>query len=308
MAALEETRDTDLRYASDGCADPDLAGYYGPGSVTWRLMAENALLLGGGRAVLMQVAHPLVAAGVAHHSTYATDPVGRLNRTLDYTVRFTFGTRADVRQAAREINQMHAAVTGKLDEATPSLPAGVAYSAQAQDLLLWVFATLVDTGMLLYPLLVGPLSQAERERYYQEGRAAIRLLGLQESTTPANLAEFRGYMRDMLAGDTLAVTESACAVARSIERLPLPPVVRPFLAVNNHITAALLPSRLRALYGYTWDRRRQRFFEAWTAGTRRLLPLLPPVARYGPWARAAWRRCRGMERSAYVARRGPRIA
>jgi uncharacterized protein (DUF2236 family) len=301
MAAPEETRDTGLRYASDVCADPELAGYYGPGSITWRLMAENALLLGGGRAVLMQVAHPLVAAGVAHHSTYATDPVGRLNRTLDYTVKFTFGTRADVRQAAREINQMHAAVTGRLEAPTPALPAETAYSAQAQDLLLWVFATLVDTGMLLYPLLVGPLSLAERERYYQEGRAAIRLLGLKEATTPATLAQFHGYMRDMLAGDTLAVTESARAVARSIEQLPLPPVLRPFLAANNHITAALLPSRLRARYGYSWDRRRQRFFDAWTAGTRRLLPLLPPVARYGPWARAAWRRCRRLERAVRVA-------
>jgi uncharacterized protein (DUF2236 family) len=301
MAALEETRETGLSYASDGSADPELAGYYGPRSVTWRLMAENALLLGGGRAVLMQVAHPLVAAGVAHHSIYATDPVGRLNRTLDYTVKFTFGSREDVRQAAREINQLHAAVTGKLETPTPALPAGAAYSAQTQDLLLWVFATLVDTGMLLYPLLVGPLSQAERERYYQEGRATIRLLGLKESTTPANLAQFHGYMRDMLAGDTLTVTESAHAVARSIERLPLPLPLRPFLAVNNHITAALLPPRLRALYGYTWDRRRQRFFDAWTAGTRRLLPLLPPVARYGPWARAAWRRCRGLERAERVA-------
>src|SRR5579884_503808 len=105
-----------MRYASDTLPDPELAGYYGPGSVTWRMASELVMLLGGGRAILMQLAHPLVAAGVGQHSAYASDPWGRMRRTLDYGIKLTFGTRAEARAAARAINRMHLGVTGRLGE------------------------------------------------------------------------------------------------------------------------------------------------------------------------------------------------
>lgn len=281
-----------MRYASDNCPDPELAGYYGPDSVTWRLGSESFLLLGGGRAVLMQLAHPLVAAGVGQHSAYAADPWGRMLRTLDYTTKLTFGTRAEARAAAHAVNRMHGAVVGTLDTAAGAHPASAPYAAQRADLLLWVFATLVDTGLTLYPLLAGPLPRADQERYYQEARAAMALLGLRPDDAPATLAGFEAYMRDMLAGDTLAATEPARAVARAVMRMPAPFVLRPALDATGWITVALLPPRLRAMYGYTWDRPRQALFDAWAAGTRRLLPLLPTVVRHTPYARAAWRRVR----------------
>ena len=66
-------------------------GLFGPGSVTWRVNGESVLLAGGGRALLLQVAHPSVAAGVEQHSSYDTDPWGRLIRTLDVVTKITFG-------------------------------------------------------------------------------------------------------------------------------------------------------------------------------------------------------------------------
>lgn len=270
----------------------ELAGYFGPQSLTWRISGEAALLLGGGRAVLMQLAHPLVAAGVGHHSSYASDPWGRVNRTIDLMSRLTFGTRAEAWAAARTINRLHAGVVGTLDDRAGDLLPGAPYLARDPELLLWVYATLVDTSILLYSLLVGPLVRAERERYYQESRTTTALLGLPPSLTPPTLADFETYMRDMLASDRLAITPAARAVARQVMHMPVPIVLRPVLMATEQFTIGVLPPRLRALYGYTWDEHRQALLTLTAAGARHLLPLLPPLVREMPQARAARRRVR----------------
>jgi len=240
----------------------------------------------------MQVAHPLVAAGVGQYSDYATSPWRRSNHTLDYAIKLTFGTRAEARTAAQAINRMHLRVTGTLADAAGVYPSNTPYRAQQQDLLLWVFATLTDTVLFVYPLLIGPLSRAEQEHYYQEARTAYALLGLPPSATPETLADFRVYMRGMVEGDQLAISPQARDVARLLMHMPAPVIVRPFLAAIGQVTIALLPPRLRAMYGFTWDHRRQALFDLWAAGTRHTLPLLPSVIRQLPWARSARRRVR----------------
>ena len=95
---------------------PD-AGLFGPGSVTWRVMAEPVLMLGAGRALLMQAAHPLVAEGAIEHSTYATDPYGRFERTVEWVTVVCFGTTAEARRACRHVNRLHGAVEGRLRHA-----------------------------------------------------------------------------------------------------------------------------------------------------------------------------------------------
>lgn len=272
--------------------DDELAGYFGPRSLTWRISGEAALLLGGGRAVLMQLAHPLVAAGVGHHSSYASDPWGRVNRTIDLMSRLTFGTRAEARAAARTVNRLHAGVVGRLDERAGELPTGAPYQARDPELLLWVYATLVDTSIQIYSLLIGPLSRAEWELYYQESRTTTALLGLPPSLTPSTLADFETYMRDMLASERLAVTPAARAVARQVMHMPVPIVLRPVLMATEQFTIGVLPPRLRALYGYTWDEHRQTLLDLSAAGARLLIPLLPPLLRDMPQARAARRRVR----------------
>ena len=268
----------------------EVAGYLGPDSVTWRLAGEAIMLLGGGRAVLMQLAHPLVAAGVGQHSSYKTDPWGRTAKTIELMAGLTYGTRAEARIAARTINRLHIGVTGELASAAGGFAPATPYHARDPELLLWVWATLVDTILQMYPMFVRPLAPGEAEGYYAETSESIALLGLPARYIPPTLVEFDAYMREMLASDALAITPEAREVAAIVMHMPAPWVTRPAFLAAEQLTIGLLPPRIRALYDYTWDPRRQKLLELSAAGSRHVLPLLPSLLREVPWARAARRR------------------
>src|SRR5919197_4089720 len=140
------------------------AGLYPEGSITRRVNRENVLVLGGGRALLMQLAHPSVAQGVDEHSDFRTRPVQRLRRTIHMTMAIVFGDRETALTAARAVNQAHARVRGR------------DYTALDPDLLLWVHATLVDSVLVTYETFVKPLARQEREEFYEESKALGELL------------------------------------------------------------------------------------------------------------------------------------
>ena len=133
------------------------------------------MLLGGGRALLMQIAHPLVAAGVADHSNFKQDPFGRLRRTVETLHTINFGTTDDARMAYRRIDSIHAGVRGRLARPAPGFAAGTRYRARDPELLLWVLATLIDTAIVFYRRYVGYLSADEEEQYYLQSKALARL-------------------------------------------------------------------------------------------------------------------------------------
>src|SRR5213076_301028 len=141
-------------------------GLYPDDSITRRVNRENILLLGGGRALLMQLAHPKVAAGVDEHSDFRSHPVRRLRRTIRMTMAIVFGDRDIATAAARAVNHTHSRVreTG--------------YSAHDPDLLRWVHATLVDSALVTYDTFVKPLSASEREDFYQESKLLGEILGI----------------------------------------------------------------------------------------------------------------------------------
>jgi uncharacterized protein (DUF2236 family) len=258
-------------------------GLYGPGDVTWRVNRELVLLAGGGRALLMQVAHPLVAAGVAEHSGYREDPWGRLFRTLDVTTRIVFGDRATSRAAARDLRAVHARVRGVAGDGTP-------YDARDPELLLWVWATLVETSLLVYTRYVRALTAAERDRYVVEQARFGRAVGIPAGRFPADHAALTAHVDAMVAGE-LRVTEPARAVARATLRPPLPGPLRPAAwpagELLGLLTVGLLPAPLRAQYGLRWDPAREALLRASAEAVRRLLPLLPGPAREFPAARRA---------------------
>ncbi len=266
-------------------------GYAGPDSVTWRLAREYALLLGAGRAVLMQLAHPLVAAGVFQHSNFLSDPLGRSYRTVEFTQILSFGSRDEVHAITRHVNRLHHHVTGALGEEAGHYTAKSAYRAQDPALLLWVYATLVDSALAVYPLLVGPISRADQRRYYEETKRTAVLLGVPREMLPATLEDFEDYVSAVLAGPDLVVTPAARVLTRQLLALPLPRALRfaqplaHFLATQ--LTIGFLPLRLRDLYGYRWGPGRQRLFTLGAIAIRRLLPLVPARLRYTPWARRA---------------------
>ena len=254
-------------------------GLFGPGSVTWRVNREAILLAGGGRALLLQVAHPAVAAGVAQHSDYQEDPWGRLIRTLDVTTRMVFGDMQTAARAARGLHSAHSGVKGEADDGTP-------YSARDPDLLLWVWATLVDTALLVYGRYLRPLPIGDVQRYYEEQKRFAAACGVPDGHCPDTYAEFTEYFQGMVAGE-LRVTADARAVADAIMRPRVPWPLRPLFAPNTLVTIGLLPPALRGQYGYDWGPGRERLLAASTVAARRVLPLLPRVVREFPAARAA---------------------
>jgi uncharacterized protein (DUF2236 family) len=266
------------------------AGLYGPDSITWKLTRESAMLLGGPRALLMQLAHPLVAAGVAQHSAFRDDPLTRLRRTLDATLSLVFGCQRDAQAAAGQINRVHAQVRGRLPEASGRFPAGTPYDARDPELLMWVHATLVDTTLTVYPRYVEPLTEGQMAQFYEESKLTARMLGVPDEILPADLSAFRSYMDEMLASDDLGVAPFQAELGRAVLYPKVAGIPRPFFELGTAITIGLLPERLRRLYGLRFTPRRRRLY-GWSPGiVRGIRPVLPRVARHMPQARAAYRR------------------
>jgi uncharacterized protein (DUF2236 family) len=268
------------------------AGLFGPGSMTWRVNRENVLLLGGGRALILQVAHPLVAAGVAEHSNYREDPWGRLYRTLDVTTRITFGTTEVAEEASQQLWNVHGRVRGVTREPGGRFPAGTEYDAREPDLLMWVHATLIDTSLLIYTRYVGSLTIAERHRYYEEMKLLGEKFGIPREHQPETLGDFNEYFDDMIAGDTLGLTEALRDVVDATLRPELPFVARPLVEALNLATVGMLPVRLREDLGLPWGPNRERLFGASRTLLRTLMPVLPRLVRDFPPARSADRRLR----------------
>src|SRR5262249_48940979 len=215
---------------------------FGPTTVTWKVNREAVILLGGGCALLLQVAHPLVAAGVAAHSEFKREPLQRLWRTLDLMLTITFGDALRALAAVRAIERVHARVHGTLDTDVGSFSRGTRYDANDPALLLWVHATLVDTALRVYELVVGPLSRADRAAYYEESKIVARLLGIPAARIPRTLRAFREYMDGMIDGDVLAIGAAASDIAESILRPPLPIGLRQAFQIPNVVTIGLLPA------------------------------------------------------------------
>src|SRR5213592_4603081 len=141
-------------------------GYYGPGSATWKIASETVITLGGTRAVLMQIAHPLVAMGVSEHSSYMTDPFGRTEHTFVLGQLLTFGSIATARDAARTINRLHTHVHGQLYDSAGAYSSGTLYRARAvavDRIELGFVDILPCEGCLDHPLL-GPKEELFRRR------------------------------------------------------------------------------------------------------------------------------------------------
>jgi uncharacterized protein (DUF2236 family) len=258
------------------------ASLFGPDSATWEVDREACLLLGGGRALLLQVAHPLVAAGVAAHSRFREEPLLRLWRTLDLMVTIVFGDEAQAAAALRAISRVHARVRGTLDADAGPFRRGTPDSARDPELLLWVHATLVDTALLSYEKFVAPASPALARAYYRESKLVARLFGVPKEIIPRSLTEFRAYMRRMFESDVLAVSEAGREIAQGVLHPPLAVGIRHAVESTVLVTAALLPPALRQRFGLEWSPARKRAFEALAALLRASLPFWPRSVRHLP--------------------------
>ena len=251
-------------------------------NVTWKIVSEAAITLGGSRAVLMQLAHPLVAIGVSKHSRYMSDPIGRTNDTFILGQKITFGSTKTMHEAARTINILHKHVHGSLPMDAGAYESGTPYNARDPELLLWVHATLVDTILLLYPLLIGPLSPDEQEQYYQESKETAHLLGLVPRDMPTTVKDLQQYVKDMVYSNRLSATPQARQLAQQVLYPPVPAFLRPLMHYNTYVTCALLPPPIRDLYGLEWNSYQQRVVDLSLVGMRTVIPRLPSSLRVLP--------------------------
>ncbi len=261
-----------------------------PAGAYWRVNRESFLLLGGGAALLLQLAHPLVAAGVADHSGFRDEPIKRLVRTVRTMQDIIYEDRATALGAARQVQRVHARVQGVLTEATSHYPAGTPYRASDPALLLWVHATLLTTALTTYEQFMPPLTPRERNAFYGESKAVARVLGLTDVDLPPDYRAFERYFLGMLKGPELAVTPRVLELAQHVIHPPISWVPRIAGDAASIATAALLPAPVRQLYGLRFGAKRQFAWRLLRRSLRKTLPYMPNVVRAGRHARRGERR------------------
>ena len=240
--------------------------HFSDGSAIRRVHREGVLLLGGPRALLMQLAHPGVAQGVAEHSAFQTDRLGRLLRTLRLTLAMAFGSPRRAEDAARSIRRRHTTV------------AGAGYDASDPDLLLWVWATLVDTSLEMQARFLGPLAPAEAEAYLDDMRRIGEALGIPPSRLPPDVSSFHVYVESAIS--RLEVSPTGRRLASEV--FESAPALRPAMLALRAFTAATLPPRLRDALGLQPPRLTTLLLSAVEPASRAVLPRLPLRLRRTP--------------------------
>jgi uncharacterized protein (DUF2236 family) len=271
---------------------PTVDSLFPPDAMVRKVHGEGVLLAGGGRALLLQIAHPAIAAGVAEHSSFQYRRTDRLLRTLRSTLAIVFGSREQALAVVSRINALHRRVAGE------------GYNARDPELLLWVLSTLIDTSLLVHERFVRRLGPDEAAAYYEDMRRIGLLLGLPAGVMPADLNAHRRYFEEMVA--SLQVSATALALTRQIFR-PNPGLEAPMWLVRQ-TASALLPPRLRAQFGLDWGTAREATLQALSGLSRGLLPLIPAAVRAPPPflmpPRDSQRRFSGLRRG--IRKTGPR--
>ena len=250
-------------------APPRRAG--GPTSAAG-LAREAAILAGAGAAILLQVAHRPVGAGVAVHSRFTEDPMHRLRHTLAYVYAVTLPEAAGARDAVvGRVRAAHRPVHGVDDGGRP-------YDAADPDAQLWVAATLYWAGEQVRRRLWGALDADDAERLYREYAALATSLEVPEEAWPADRAAFTAYWDARVA--TLEVTDDARAVAVDLfSGRGVPAPLRAALPLARFVTAGMLPGRVRTGLGWPWSGRDSAREARLWALTRTLYRPLPAAVR-----------------------------
>jgi uncharacterized protein (DUF2236 family) len=269
-------------------------GLYGPNSMVRRISRETVLYaLGGSCALLMQLAHPLVAAAVDRHSDFQRKPMKRLSRTVELSLLMVFGTGQEALEAARAINRAHLPVRGKVEAGEEPFPMGTPYAALDPDLLFWVHATLIYSAVVTYGTFVEPLNVGEKYAFLSEMKRSGALLGIPDSAYPRDWSGFEDYLGRMLGGP-VRVGPTARRLADAILKPPVAGLPRQVLLPVEFplrvITAGLLPESLRSGYRLSWNSAARFAFGAACKVVPVVVARSPDLVRVVPIARRAARR------------------
>ena len=231
-------------YAASVPEHPADDGFFGPGSVTWRLSADLSGPVSGLRSLMIQALHPLAMAGVDQHSEWRSDPVGRLAATSAYLTTVSVGDKATAERVSARVRRIHEHVRG-VDPVT-----GQPYAAGDPALLLWVHAAFVDSTIAAVRLFGAPLPDADADRYLAEMVKAAELVGVPAGMVPASVAQLDQYLTSVR--PQLRATPAAReSMAYLLDPRGLDPDIAEILQDVREGTIASLPGWAREMYGYT---------------------------------------------------------
>lgn len=256
----------------------------GPGSLSWKMMKERVLLLGGGRMLMLQMGNPQVAAGVSEHSQYLSDPWGRVRHTTDFYLRLVHARSSDIPELRSYLRHAHEGVQGR------------GYDADDPQLMLWVHATVSDSVLWIYQQVFGPLTGYELSRYWTEQRILAQAMGVDSDVIPASRSQWEAYVSSGQRG--LVATPAARAVWRLICSMPsqgprrLPgvawwPLRRPLARASALTARVSIPSMLAYQLGVPCPPEDKVRFRRLCLALRVLLPATPAWLRLSSRARLA---------------------
>jgi uncharacterized protein (DUF2236 family) len=253
-------------------------GFFGPGSVTWQVNRESAVFLGAGRAALLQLAHPWVAAALGQHSNLLNDAVGRFHSTFRVLYTMLFGTRRQATEASKQLYRLHTGICGEL-------PSGEHYEANETAALRWVYATLVESAMTAYEFVLPPLTMSERGQYYAESKRMAALFGISGEALPKDWTGFLQYTADMFDSPELSVDTGALALGRSVMSGAGTWIRPPHW--YTALTACWMPPRLRIAFALPFGAREEEAVHRAGRWLPRLYSSMPGPLRYvGPFHEA----------------------
>jgi uncharacterized protein (DUF2236 family) len=277
-----------LNVASTNIATTSAADlfYFTPRRAFWEMNREQVLLLGGGRVLLMQIAHPMIAEAVYNHSYVFQKPILRLHRTLSLTFAIVYATKPEADAAVAEIERAHRPAVGKLADAIGKHEAGAAYNPRNPRQALWVWATLVEGAVAMYERLVAPVESGVKEEFYADSTTFAHLLGIRENYLPNSYVALVNYMDEAIAAQEVHVSEKARAIAPFITAQSIP-VVNVLTYPLSRFTVGLLPEAIREQYGYNFRGWESRLLNGFCATSRATVSWLPGLVRYvAPYRRA----------------------
>lgn len=258
-------------------------GYFEDDALIRRVNNELVVAFAGGRALMLQAAHPVMFEGFYQETDSIDNVHGRLRRTAYVMNTIYYGTREEADRLTAAVRQMHRQVRGQLSEAAGDFPVGTPYAADDPKYLLWTLATIFASADLFYRRYVHRLSDEERDRLWDDYCLVGTLFGLEMSDLPPTARHVDDYM--VMMEEELFVTDRAGEIVpQVIFNPPVPFYFRPLVETVNFAIIGSLPPAVRRGYRLSWHPAMSLAWRAGAAYTHLTLPRLPGVIRNSPLA------------------------
>lgn len=249
---------------------------FNPESTMWKVNRYHPVLLAGGRALHMQIAHPLVAQAVKDSGFLERNPRERLRNTARSGIDLIYGTPEISHAVADRINTIHARAQGVLEETIGAHPAGERYDARDQKLLAWVAATLMDSSIVGYETFINPLTDEEKNQYVVDTKELFGLVNLEPSSLPSSYKGLTNYIHGMIDSEQVKVG----GLARELAPYTILSHTRmsKILMYGMRVTTIyLLPEKLQEQFGYTMPAWEKELVQKFASALKKSVPYMPSL-------------------------------